>query len=82
MFNRIKGFLINSIKAHIAKGIKTDVCFCLGSGKNFKIINKLNQEHGFFNKLIPLEHPRYIMQYKSKHKQEYIEKYIEALKGF
>jgi hypothetical protein len=36
----------------------------------------LNKEHGFFNKVIALEHPRYIIQYKSKQMQEYIVKYI------
>ncbi len=79
LLSRIEPFLINSIKAHISKGINTEVSFCLGTGKNFKILNKLNQQHQFFKRLIPLEHPRYIMQYKSKFKQQYVNKYIEAL---
>jgi hypothetical protein len=72
--------LIKSINDHIRIGVNTDVAFCLGAGKNFNILNKLNNEFRFFGKLIPLEHPRYIMQYKSKHKNEYIEKYVKALK--
>jgi hypothetical protein len=72
--------LIKSIRDHIRIGINTDIAFCLGAGKNYKILNKLNHEFKFFGKLIPLDHPRYIMQYKSKLKNEYIEKYIRTLK--
>jgi len=32
----------------------------------------------FFKKIVALEHPRFIMQYKAKLKQQYIDKYIEA----
>jgi len=30
--------------------------------------------------VIPLEHPRFIMQYKSKSKDLYVKKYIDAFK--
>lgn len=33
-----------------------------------------------FAELIPLEHPRYVMQYKLKPKAEYINKYLQALR--
>lgn len=74
----LKGFMVSSIRAHIAKGINTDKAFCLGTGKNYQFLNKLNQECNFFEQLIPLEHPRYVMQYKSKTKEFYIEKFISA----
>jgi hypothetical protein len=74
-------FLIKSISAHISMGIRTDVAFCLGSGKNFRMLTILNIRHNFFGRIIPLEHPRYIMQYKSKHMHEYIGKYLEILGG-
>ncbi len=60
-------------------GIDTSVAFCLGSGKNYQVLSRMNEEHGFFEKLIPLEHPRFIMQYRSKQKQQYIQKYLDAL---
>ena len=74
-------FMVRSIKAHIAIGIKTDIAWCLGAGKNFKVLNEINSVYKFFDRLIPLEHPRYIMQYKSGSKEMYIEKYINALSG-
>ena len=36
----------------------------------------MNKEYQFFRKVIALEHPRYIMQYKNKYKDEYIADYI------
>jgi hypothetical protein len=74
----VRPFIINNIKKQIALGCHTDVCFCFGTGQNEKFIKKLNDEHGFFNRIIALEHPRFIMQYKSKSKQAYIDKYLDA----
>ena len=39
---------------------------------------ELNNEKNFFKKIIPLDHPRYVMQYKSKLKLDYIDKYLKA----
>lgn len=74
----ITPFAISTIKTQIGFGLNTEVCFCLGTGKNFQFVSKLNQQEKFFKKIIPLEHPRYIMQYKSKLKDDYITKYLEA----
>ena len=62
----VKGFMINSLKKQISFGINTDVAYCLGEGENFKFISRLNEEQHFFKKIIPLAHPRFIMQYKRK----------------
>ncbi len=76
LLDKIEKFLVNSICAHIDKGINTNVCFCMGSGKNFTVISRINKKHDLFKTIIPLEHPRYIMQYKSKHKRHYRDKYL------
>jgi hypothetical protein len=70
--------IIENIRKQIKLGINTDVCFCFGTGKNEKFLTKLNEEHRFFKKIIALEHPRFIMQYKFKTKDLYIEKYLKA----
>jgi len=77
----LTGFMVDSIRKHIAMGVITDVAFCLGSGKNYRFLSRLNEQHGFFDRLIPLEHPRYIMQYRSKHMQEYVRSFAELLKA-
>src|SRR5476651_1833992 len=78
LVNAVKGFIIENIEKQIALGVKTDVCFCFGTGKNENFLRKLNDEHHFFKKIVALEHPRFIMQYKMQSKQYYIDKYIAA----
>ncbi|MDQ6755476.1 MAG: DUF4918 family protein, partial [Bacteroidota bacterium] len=78
--NNIKDFVIDSMKKQLKFGINTDVAFCLGDGKNYKYLTKLNDEQKFFDKIIPLSHPRFIMQYKLKKKDEYIQSYLDKLK--
>lgn len=75
-------FIIESLEKILSFGIHTKVCFCLGTGKNDHYLRDLNKEYGFFGQIIPLEHPRYIMQYKSKSKTEYIRKFVNAFSGW
>ena len=72
-------FILDSMDKHLALGVRRDKAFCMGSGQNFKFLDKLNREKGYFDQLIPLEHPRFVMQYKSKEKVAYIERYLELL---
>jgi hypothetical protein len=71
-------FMLESMEKHLALGIRRDIAFCFGTGQNFKFLNKLNQTQKYFDQLIPLEHPRFVMQYKSKEKMRYIDAYLEA----
>jgi hypothetical protein len=71
---------IESIKQQLDFGIERDVCFCLGSGKNFRFLTDLNNEYHFFKHIEPIEHPRFIMQYKSKSKQFYIASYLKKFR--
>ena len=56
-----------------------DLCYCLGEGENFKYFSKVNQQQGFFKEIVPLPHPRWVMQYRRKRVGEFVEKYISAL---
>ena len=74
----VKNFIIESIQKQIIFCIKTNICFCIGTGENSPFLQSINNKYGFFKKIIALTHPRYIMQFKSKTKQEYINKYVDA----
>ena len=74
-------FIVESLRKQISFGIDTSICYCIGSGENFKFLTKINEQYHFFDKIIPLEHPRFIMQYNSKDKNKYLSKYIDALKS-
>jgi len=71
-------FIIENIQKQIGFGVDTDTCFCLGNGENEKFLRKLNTEKWFFKNIIAFEHPRFIMQYKSMSRNEYIDKYVKA----
>jgi hypothetical protein len=72
-------FILETLKKQIAFGVDTSVCYCLGTGKNEVFLRKLNKDHHFFNEIVALEHPRYIMQYKALLKEQYIGKYLRIL---
>jgi len=73
-------FGVECLRQQLRMGIETDRCYCFGTGKNEKFIRALNEKYRFFKEIIALEHPRFVMQYKSKLKQEYINKYIQAFR--
>lgn len=77
LFTAVKDFMITSLKKHISMGLDVSKVYVLGK-KNAKFIQKLNGEAKLFGGIEILEHPRYIQQYKSKEKDFYIAKYIEA----
>ncbi len=72
-------FMLESIKKQIEFGLDTKVAYCIGSGENYTFLTKLNEEYHLFEKIIPLEHPRFIMQYNRERKDEFIKKYLDAL---
>ena len=78
--------LTPAIMEHIKNQIRLvqndQVCFCLGRGKNYEFLSRLNQENLLFKEIIPLEHPRFIMQYKAKEMDAYIEQYLNAFSKF
>jgi len=76
---KLKAFIVNSIRKQLEFGIDRSVCFRLGSGKNSAFLLSLNSEYNFFERIIPLPHPRYIMQYKSKEKEQFLSRYIRTL---
>ena len=76
----IKGFVIDCMNKQLQFGIDRNAAICLGDGKNYKYLSGLNEEQKFFKKVIPLPHPRFIMQYKLKMKNEYIQYYLRHLK--
>jgi hypothetical protein len=75
----ILDFAVDSITRQLAFGIDREVCFCLGAGKNHNFLLKLNAEQNFFKRIVPLEHPRFIMQYRLKQKEFYINNYLKNL---
>lgn len=75
---RLMPFMLTCLNEQLKFGIDTSVAYCLGEGENYKFLSKLNEKHHFFEKIIPLAHPRFIMQYKRKSLNQYIDFYLKA----
>lgn len=54
-------------------------CFCLGEGQNYAFLQRLNAQRGYFQEIIPQDHPRFTMQYKRKAIDLYVQSYLASL---
>ncbi len=79
---QIRPFVVDCMEKQLAFGLNRDVCFCIGEGENFKYLSGLNKDYGWFKNVEAVAHPRFIMQYKLKLKQDYINKYLSAFKRY
>lgn len=79
LLNATKDFIVKCLNQHCKMNINRRIAFTIGQGKNLEFLQKLNDTHHFFEKIEPLPHPRWIMQYRLKDKQYYINAYIKAL---
>ncbi len=79
--DQLRPFMLASMKTQLTFGINRNVAYCLGEGDNYKFLSLFNEEHEFFKKIIPLAHPRFIMQYKRKTLDTYISEYVKKLRG-
>ncbi|MEO8194699.1 MAG: uracil-DNA glycosylase family protein [Gemmatimonadales bacterium] len=72
-------FIIASIEQQIALGGRRDHVVILGRGKNSQFFTRLNDQYRWFASVHSLDHPRFIMQYRRKQLDAYVEKYREVL---
>ncbi|HQW06286.1 MAG: DUF4918 family protein [Flavobacteriales bacterium] len=79
--NAVTPFVENWLRTLVGCGMRTDVALCIGTGKNAAYFTELNDRLGLFQRIIALEHPRYVMQYKAKQLEAYIDKYLAALEA-
>ena len=80
LLKSVEPFIIRSIKQQLSFPVHRDLCLVIGGEKNFKYLSSLNERYGFFDTLVPLPHPRFIMQYRRKHVDEYVNLYLSNLK--
>ena len=79
LLNAVTPFIIDCINKQVVIGFKTDKCLCIGGEKNFKFLSCLNNEYNWFKEIVPLPHPRFILQYRRKKKDQYIHQYLSAM---
>ena len=78
LYTAVKPFIVQSIQQQIELGLYTEECFCLGK-KNTVYLSALNEDFHFFKTITELPHPRFIVQYKRKQIDSFIDLYVEKL---
>ena len=72
-------FIIESMSELLSFTVNRNKCLCIGGEKNFSYLLKLNEHYAWFKQIIPLPHPRFIMQYKRKQMKDFVSLYLNAL---
>ena len=71
-------FMVEALQRQIKLGASR-IAFSIGQGKNIKYLQYLNKQYQLFEEIIPLPHPRWVMQYRLKRLDEFIELYRSKL---
>ncbi len=79
LYESVEKKIIKAIKKQLTFNCRKDKAFSLGQGKNFKVLKNLNKKYKWFDEIVPLPHPRWVMQYKLKNKELYLDEYIRKL---
>jgi uracil-DNA glycosylase len=75
----LEPYMVSSLRQQITIGAIGKIAFSMGKGQNFKYLQYLNKKYNLFEKVEPLPHPRWIMQYRLKRKMEFIHEYITKI---
>ena len=75
----VRPFVLKTMKRQLRIGANRDLAICIGEGDNFRYFNELNDENSWFKDVVALPHPRWIMQYRRRVLNTFINRYVETL---
>jgi hypothetical protein len=81
LLRAVEPFLVWNIRTQMAFGVHCEVAFGIGEGQNFRVFQRLNAGHRFFDRITALPHPRWVMQYRRKTTGDYVKQYVQALQA-
>lgn len=79
LVHRLKKFITKSLVEQVGLGITSRKCYCLGQGKNYEYLQMLNNDLQLFSEIVPLPHPRWVMQYRRKKLNEILNQTVQSL---
>jgi hypothetical protein len=79
LLEAVEPFIVTSLSQLISFNVNKRICICIGGEKNFNYLLMLNKRYNWFEQIISVPHPRFIMQYKRKHLHDFINLYLKAL---
>jgi hypothetical protein len=80
LLRAVEPFIVRSMNELLSFGANQHQCICIGGEKNYKYLSSLNERHQWFKTIATVPHPRFIMQYRRRQKDLYIQEYLEQLK--
>ncbi len=81
MPEQLDSWMADAMALQLEAGADRQVAFSMGQGANFKQLQSFNERHGFFDRVEPLPHPRWVMQYRRKRLDEFIGLYVDTLRA-
>ena len=78
--NALEPFITKTLLEQMAIPQAKPNIICVGQGKNLKYLKAFNDKHHCFESIEVVPHPRWVMQYRRKEKQKYIDVYLDVLK--
>jgi hypothetical protein len=79
LLNTVQPFIIKTLERLIDFIVDNKIAIALGGEKNFKYLSSLNEQYHWFKEIVPVAHPRFIMQYRRKHKEQFIQQYLQFI---
>jgi len=72
-------YAVQMIRDQFSFPVNRNIAYAIGQGQNMKFLQEINKKHQLFKEIIPLPHPRWVMQYRLKRKQEFVDEYLNKL---
>lgn len=72
-------YAIDRIKEQLDFPLNREVAYAIGQGQNLKFLSFLNDKYQIFKRIETVPHPRWVMQYRLKRKDEFIQEYLTKL---
>jgi hypothetical protein len=80
LLSGIEPFIIHNMKRLLSSPLPVrSTCICIGGEKNFRYLLALNSRFNWFKEIIPVPHPRFIMQYRRSRKAEFVGDYLRVI---
>lgn len=74
-------FVLDCLRKQTQAGLRSDACIVLGSGKLRSFVEREVVPIVGYTTVVYLDHPRFVMQYRRKAVQEYVERYVKAIRS-
>lgn len=75
-------FVLDSMRTMIQAGLRTDATVLLGSGALKLFFEKHIRPHIHFDTVVYLDHPRYVMQYRRRDMERYVQEYVRTIQNY